>query len=37
MASVGMGAVYTRTSVGLMLREAAEQTERALLTRFFTP
>jgi N-formylglutamate deformylase len=34
---VGMGAVYTRTSGGLLLRDADEQAESALLTRFFTP
>lgn len=37
MRQVGMGAVYTRTSGGLILRDADEQTERALLARFFTP
>jgi N-formylglutamate amidohydrolase len=34
---VGMGAVYTRTSGGLILRDPDEQAEQALLTRFFTP
>jgi N-formylglutamate deformylase len=35
--AVGMGAVYTRTSGGLLLRDPDEQGEQALLTRFFTP
>ena len=34
---VGMGAVYTRTSGGLALRELDEEAERTLLSRFFTP
>lgn len=33
----GMGAVYTRTSGGLALRDAGEQTEQMLLRRFLTP
>jgi N-formylglutamate deformylase len=37
MVEVGMGAVYTRTSGGLMLRDADEQAQAALLERFFTP
>jgi N-formylglutamate deformylase len=37
MYAVGMGAVYTRTSAGLVLREADEHAERLLLKRFFTP
>ena len=37
MYGVGMGAVYTRTSGGLALREADEESERELLGRFFTP
>ena len=37
MYDVGMGAVYTRTSGGLVLREADDQAERLLLKRFFTP
>jgi N-formylglutamate amidohydrolase len=37
MYAVGMGAVYARTSGGLVLREADERTERGLLERFFTP
>jgi N-formylglutamate deformylase len=37
MLDVGMGAVYTRTSGGLVLRDADEQAEAALLRRFFTP
>lgn len=36
MYAVGMGAVYTRTSGGLVLREADDQAESALLERFFT-
>lgn len=35
--AVGMGAVYTRTSSGLALRDADEQVERELLRRFLTP
>jgi N-formylglutamate deformylase len=34
---VGMGAVYTRTSGGLALREPDEEAERTLLSRFLTP
>jgi len=34
---VGMGAVYTRTSGGLALRESDEEAERTLLSRFLTP
>ncbi|NMM35828.1 MAG: N-formylglutamate amidohydrolase [Phycicoccus sp.] len=34
---VGMGAVYTRTSAGLVLRDVDEHAERLLLKRFFTP
>lgn len=34
---VGMGAVYTRTSVGLALRDVDEHSEHLLLKRFFTP
>jgi predicted N-formylglutamate amidohydrolase len=37
MHSVGMGAVYTRTTGGLVLREDDEQVRRALLSRFFSP
>jgi len=37
MYDVGMGAVYTRTSAGLVLREVDEHAERLLLKRFFTP
>jgi N-formylglutamate deformylase len=37
MYAVGMGAVYTRTSGGLVLRETDEQAEAALLERFFAP
>jgi len=37
MHAVGMGAVYTRTSGGLALRNDDEQAERVLLKRFFTP
>lgn len=37
MYDVGMGAVYTRTSGGLALREIDEEAERTLLSRFFTP
>lgn len=37
MRDIGMGAVYTRTSGGLILRDLDEQAEHALLTRFFTP
>jgi N-formylglutamate amidohydrolase len=37
MYAVGMGAVYTRTSAGLVLREVDEHAERLLLKRFFTP
>ena len=37
MRDVGMGAVYTRTSGGLILRNPDEQTEQALIARFFTP
>jgi N-formylglutamate deformylase len=37
MFEVGMGAVYTHTSGGLVLRDPDEQAEAALLERFFTP
>jgi len=37
MYDVGMGAVYTRTSGGMALRDADERAERALLKRFFAP
>jgi len=37
MYDVGLGAVYTRTSGLLVLRERDEQAERALLERFYTP
>ena len=37
MYAVGMGAVYTRTSAGLALRDDDEGAESALLQRFFTP
>jgi N-formylglutamate amidohydrolase len=37
MYDVGMGAVYTRTSGGLALREPDEEAAGALLVRFFTP
>jgi N-formylglutamate deformylase len=37
MYDVGMGAVYTRTSGGLTLRDVDEEAERALLGRYFTP
>jgi N-formylglutamate amidohydrolase len=37
MREVGMGAVYTRTSGGLILRDADDRAEHALLGRFFTP
>lgn len=37
MYAVGMGAVYTRTSAGLPLREPSEQVEQILLKRFFHP
>ncbi len=37
MYDVGMGAVYTRTSAGLVLRDSDEHAERLLLKRFFTP
>ena len=37
MHDVGMGAVYTRTSGGLILRDADERATHALLTRFFAP
>ncbi len=37
MYAVGMGAVYTRTSGGLALRDADEQAELELLRRFLTP
>lgn len=37
MYAVGMGAVYTCTSGGQVLREADEQAERSLLQRFFAP
>lgn len=37
MYAVGMGAVYTRTSGGLALRNDDEQAEHALLKEFFTP
>ena len=37
MYDVGMGAVYTRTSAGLVLRDGDEHAERLLLKRFFTP
>jgi N-formylglutamate deformylase len=35
--AVGMGAVYSRTSAGLVLRDPDAEAERPLLTRFFTP
>jgi N-formylglutamate amidohydrolase len=35
--AVGMGAVYSRTSGGMVLREPDEAAERSLLTRFMTP
>lgn len=35
--AVGMGAVYSRTSGGVLLRDPEEEAERSLLTRFFTP
>jgi len=35
--AVGMGAVYSRTSAGLVLRDPGAEAERSLLTRFFTP
>jgi N-formylglutamate deformylase len=35
--AVGLGAVYTRTSGGLVLREMGERAERAHLDRFLTP
>jgi len=35
--AVGMGAVYSRTSGGLVLRDPDEVAERSLLTRFLTP
>jgi len=37
MYDVGMGAVYTRTSAGLVLRDLDEHAEHLLLKRFFTP
>jgi len=37
MFAVGMGAVYTRTSGGLALRDVDEHVQLALLSRFFTP
>lgn len=37
MYDVGMGAVYTHTSGGLVLREDEPQAEQMLLKRFFTP
>jgi N-formylglutamate deformylase len=37
MFGVGMGAVYTRTSGGLVLRDDDEKLRRSLLRRFFTP
>ena len=37
MYAVGMGAVYTRTSGGLALRDADERVELQLLRRFLTP
>ena len=37
MVEVGMGAVYTRTSGGLGLRDDDEQVRHALLSRFLTP
>lgn len=37
MVEVGMGAVYTRTSGGLVLRDDDEQVRHALLSRFLTP
>lgn len=37
MYAVGMGAVHTRTSGGLALRDPDEQADRELLSRFFTP
>jgi len=37
MYDVGMGAVYTRTSAGLVLRDVDGHAERQLLKRFFTP
>jgi N-formylglutamate deformylase len=35
--AVGMGAVYSRTSGGTLLRQPDEEAERSLLTSFFTP
>jgi N-formylglutamate amidohydrolase len=35
--AVGMGAVYSRTSGGVVLRDPDEAAERSLLTRFMTP
>jgi len=37
MFGVGMGAVYTRTSGGLVLRDDDEQARHALIRRFLTP
>lgn len=37
MYEVGMGAIYTRTSAGLVLREDDELVARALSSRFFIP
>jgi N-formylglutamate deformylase len=37
MYDVGMGAVYTRTSGGLVLRDDDKQARDSLLSRFFTP
>lgn len=37
MREVGMGAVYTRTSGGLILRDADRRVEQALIARFLTP
>lgn len=35
--AVGMGAVYSRTSGGMLLRDPDAGAERQFLTRFFTP
>jgi N-formylglutamate deformylase len=37
MSGAGMGAVYTRTSAGLVLRNVDAQARDSLLSRFFTP
>ena len=37
MSGIGMGAVYTRTSGGMVLRDDDEQVRDSLLSRFFTP